>query len=188
MTELKHIKAIQSGDFSGLPISNTSTAVNMTGSWKFFRPTLKPQESPCLDACPLHISIAEYMLEFAAGNHLKALEILRRDNPMPAVTGRVCPNFCQTACNRKNFDEAVLIGDIERALGDFGLTQPHPNKQPTQAKKVAIIGSGPAGLAAAAEMARHGCKVTIYEKEKQAGGLLRYGIGPHRLPRNILDK
>jgi NADPH-dependent glutamate synthase beta subunit-like oxidoreductase/Pyruvate/2-oxoacid:ferredoxin oxidoreductase delta subunit len=186
MTKLKHIDAIRNGDLSGLPVSWGSTAVNMTGSWKFFRPTLKPKDSPCLEACPLHIAIAEYMQEFGAGNHLEALEILRRNNPMPAVTGRVCPNFCQSACNRKNFDEAVLIGDIERALGDLGLTTPHPDSTQECDKKVAVIGSGPAGLAAAFFLARYGIKVTIFEKHEAPGGLLRYGIPAYRLPRQIL--
>ena len=188
MTELKHINAIKNGDFSGLPIADTSTAVNMTGSWKFFRPTLKPKKSPCLEACPLHIEISDYMQEFAAGNHLEALEILRTNNPMPAVTGRVCPNFCQSACNRTDFDEAVLIGNIERALGDFGLTQAHAVTRRNCQEKVAIIGSGPAGIAAAVFLARAGIKVTIFEKDPAPGGLLRYGIPAYRLPHRILDQ
>ena len=188
MIKLKHIEAIRNGDFTGLPISSTSTAVNMTGSWKFFRPTLKPKKSPCFEACPLHILIAEYMQEFAAGNHLAALEIIRRNNPMPAVTGRVCPHFCQSACNRTDFDEAVLIGDIERALGDLGLTQPYSVENQVCHEKAAIIGSGPAGLAAAVFLARAGVKVTIFEQSEAPGGLLRYGIPAYRLPRQILEK
>ena len=187
MTELKHIKAIKNGDFSGLPISYTSTTVHLTGSWKFFRPTLKPKKSPCLEACPLHIEIAEYMQEFAAGNHLEALKILRQNNPLPAVTGRVCPNFCQSACNRTDFDEAVLIGNVERALGDLGLTQPHTVENQKRQEKIAIIGSGPAGLAAAVFLARQGVKVTIFEQAENPGGLLRYGIPVYRLPRKVLE-
>ncbi len=188
MTELKHIEAIRSGDFSGLPIAFSSTAVNMTGSWKFFRPALKPKKSPCLEACPLHIAIADYMQEFTAGNHLQALKILRQNNPLPAVTGRVCPNFCQSACNRTDFDEAVLIGNVERALGDLGLTQPHSVENQERHEKVAIIGSGPAGLAAAVFLARQGVQVTIFEQAENPGGLLRYGIPAYRLPRQILEK
>ena len=188
MTELRHIEAIKNGDFSGLPIACGTTAVNMTGSWKFFRPALKPKKSPCLEACPLHIAIADYMQEFSAGNHLKALEIIRKDNPLPAVTGRVCPNFCQSACNRTDFDEAVLIGNIERALGDLGLTQPHTIENKNCKEKVAVIGSGPAGLAAAVFLARQGVQVTIFEQAEKPGGLLRYGIPAYRLPRRILDQ
>ncbi len=186
MTKLRHIEAIKNGDFTGLPIAFSSTAVNMTGSWKFFRPALQPKKSPCLEACPLHIEIADYMQEFTAGNHLKALEILRQNNPMPAVTGRVCPNFCQSACNRTDFDEAVLIGNVERALGDLGLTQPHSFENRECQEKVAIIGSGPAGLAAAVFLARQGVQVTIFEQAENPGGLLRYGIPAYRLPRQIL--
>lgn len=188
MTDLKHIKAIRDGDFSGLPIADSSTAVNMTGSWKFFRPTLQPKKSPCHEACPLKIEIADYMPELAAGNYPAALEILRRCNPLPAVTGRVCPHFCQSACNRFDFDEALLIGDIERALGDFGLTKPYAPVNQNCDKKAAVIGSGPAGLAAALFLARAGVKVTIFEQAEAPGGLLRYGIPAYRLPREILDR
>ncbi len=192
MTELKHIKAIRDGDFSGLPIADGSTAVNMTGSWKFFRPALQPKKSPCNEACPLKIEIADYMRELAVGNYPAALEILRRRNPLPAVTGRVCPHFCQGACNRTDFDTALLIGDIERALGDFGLTKPYVRFDATinreGDKKAAIIGSGPAGLAAAVFLAREGVKVTIFEQADAPGGLLRYGIPAYRLPREILNQ
>ena len=188
MTELRHIEAIKNGDFTGLPIACGSTAVNMTGSWKFFRPALQPKKSPCREACPLHIAIADYMQEFAAGNHLKALAILRQNNPLPAVTGRVCPSFCQSACNRTDFDEAVLIGNIERALGDLGLTQPHAVENHKRQEKVAVIGSGPAGLAAAIFLARQGVQVTVFEQNENPGGLLRYGIPAYRLPRQILDQ
>jgi len=188
MTKLRHIEAIKNGDFTGLPIAYNSTSINMTGSWKFFRPALKPKKSPCLEACPLHIAIADYMQEFVAGNHLEALKIIRQNNPMPAVTGRVCPNFCQSACNRTDFDEAILIGNVERALGDLGLTQPHSIENQERQEKVAVIGSGPAGLAAAVFLARTGVKVTIFEQAEAPGGLLRYGIPAYRLPRQILDQ
>ncbi len=188
MNELKHITAIRNGDFTGLPIADKSTAINMTGSWKFFRPLLKPKKAPCLEACPLHIEIAEYIREFAAGNQLAALEILRRDNPLPAITGRVCPNFCQGACNRTEFDEALKLGSLERALGDFGLKHPPMLNAKDTGKTAAVIGSGPAGLGAAVFLARAGVKVTIFEKDSAPGGLLRFGIPAYRLPRPILDR
>ena len=84
MTELRHVKAIQNGDFSGLPISATSTAVNMTGSWKFFRPHLVTKDSPCRQACPLNIPIAAYLDGLASGKPLESLALLRDFNPMPA--------------------------------------------------------------------------------------------------------
>ena len=107
---------------------------------------------------------------------------------MPAVTGRVCPHFCQNACNRQEFDEAVLIGDLERYLGDLGLENRHPACSSQRSEKVAVIGAGPAGLSAAVFLARQGLQVSIYEKAPAAGGLLRYGIPGYRLPRTILDR
>ena len=188
MTELKHVKAIQNGDFRGLPISATSTAINLTGNWKFFRPHLVAKDSPCRQACPLNIPIATYLDKLSSGKPLEALALLRDTNPMPAVTGRVCPHFCQSACNRQEFDEAVLIGDLERYLGDLGLKYPHPASAGKKTEKIAIIGAGPAGLSAAFFLARQGLKVTIFEKAPTAGGLLRYGIPAYRLPRSILDQ
>ena len=188
MTELRHVKAIQNGDFTGLPISATSTAVNLTGSWKFYRPHLVIKDSPCRQACPLNIPIATYLDKLASGKASEALALLRDYNPMPAITGRVCPHFCQSACNRQGFDEAVLIGDLERYLGDLGLESTHFASAGERAEKVAVIGAGPAGLGTAVFLARQGLKVTIFEKAPAAGGLLRYGIPAYRLPRPILDR
>ena len=188
MTELGHVKAIKNGDFSGLPISANSTAINMTGSWKFFRPHLATKNAPCHQACPLNIPIAAYLHKLASGKTREALTLLRDFNPMPAVTGRVCPHFCQSACNRQEFDDAVLIGDLERYLGDQGFEYPHSFKSGERAEKIAVIGAGPAGLSAAVFLARKGLQVTIFEKAPQAGGLLRYGIPSYRLPRSILDR
>ena len=188
MAKLRHVKAIQNGDFSGLPISATSTAVNLTGSWKFYRPHLVGKDSPCRQACPLHIPIAAYLDVLASDKPSQALALLRDYNPMPAITGRICPHFCQSACNRQEFDETILIGDLERYLGDLGLEQRHRPSAKERAEKIAVIGAGPAGLSAAVFLAREGLKVTIFEKAPAAGGLLRYGIPAYRLPRPILDR
>ncbi len=188
MTQLKYVKAIQNGDFTGLPVSASSTAVHLTGSWKFFRPHLVAKDSPCHQACPLQIPIAAYLDKLAKNKTSEALVLLRDANPMPAITGRVCPHFCQNACNRQEFDEAVLIGDLERHLGDLGLKIQHPASSKERSEKIAVIGAGPAGLSAAVFLARQGLKVTIFEKAPAAGGLLRYGIPAYRLPRTILDQ
>ncbi len=187
ISQLKHISAIRNRDFSGLPISSTSTAVNLTGSWKFFRPKTSEKDSPCQSACPLRIPIAGYLRQLAGQNPAAALETLREINPLPAVTGRVCPHFCEAACNRIEFDEAVKIGDLERWLGDFGLDRPHAFSPPPATDfKIAVVGAGPAGLAAAAFLARRGVAVEIFERGKEAGGLLRSAIPAYRLPREIL--
>ncbi len=170
------------------PVSTTTTEINLTGSWKFFRPQLVEKTAPCQVACPLYIDIASYMWELSRRDVAAALARLRRFNPLPAVCGRVCPNFCQQNCNRQDFDQAVQIGFVERFLGDYGLDIPFPAPPALRPERVAVIGSGPAGLACAAFLARQGIRVTIYEKETAPGGLLRYGIPAYRLPREILNR
>jgi len=170
------------------PVSTTTTEINLTGSWKFFRPQLVEKIAPCQAACPLHIDIAGYMRELSRRDPAAALAHLRLFNPLPAVCGRVCPNFCQQNCNRQDFDQAVQTGSVERFLGDYGLDIPFPAPQTLRSERVAVIGSGPAGMACAAFLACQGIRVTIYEKEAVPGGLLRYGIPAYRLPREILNR
>ncbi len=170
------------------PVSTTTTEINLTGSWKFFRPQLEERIAPCQAACPLHIDIAGYMRELSRQDVAAALAQLRLFNPLPAVCGRVCPHFCQQNCNRQDFDQAVRTGSVERFLGDYGLDIPFPAPPALRPERVAVIGSGPAGLACAAFLARQGIRVTIYEKEAAPGGLLRYGIPAYRLPREILKR
>jgi len=170
------------------PVSSTTTEINLTGSWKFFRPRLVEKTAPCQIACPLHIDIAGYMRELSRRDLPAALARLREFNPLPAVCGRVCPNFCQQNCNRQDFDQAVQTGAVERFLGDYGLDIPFLAPPALRPERVAVIGSGPAGLACAAFLARQGIRVTIYEKEAAPGGLLRYGIPAYRLPREILNR
>ena len=170
------------------PVSSTTTEINFTGSWKFFRPQLVEKAAPCQNACPLHIDIAAYMRALSRRDVPAALALLRQAHPLPAVCGRVCPNFCQQNCNRRDFDQDVQVGSVERFLGDYGLDIPFPAPSRRRPEKVAVIGSGPAGLACAAFLASRGIRVTIFEKEAEPGGLLRYGIPAYRLPREILKR
>jgi NADPH-dependent glutamate synthase beta subunit-like oxidoreductase len=170
------------------PASITTTEVNLTGGWKFFRPQLVEKIAPCQAACPLHIDIAGYMRELSRRDVSAVLAQLRLFNPLPAVCGRVCPHFCQQNCNRQDFDQAVQTGSVESFLGNYGLDIPFPAPPALRPERVAVIGSGPAGLACAAFLARQGIRVTIYEKESAPGGLLRYGIPAYRLPRKILKR
>ncbi len=142
----------------------------------------------CQEACPLGVNVQGYMALTRAGRYAEALELIRRDNVLPAICGRVCTHPCEVACRRSDLDGAVAIKDIKRFLADRANSAevvPLASKRP---EKIAVIGSGPAGLAAAADLARLGYSVTIFEKEEKPGGLLRYGIGPHRLPRDVLDR
>jgi NADPH-dependent glutamate synthase beta subunit-like oxidoreductase/Pyruvate/2-oxoacid:ferredoxin oxidoreductase delta subunit len=150
----------------------------------------KRQEPLCQANCPLGVNVQGYIALVKAGRYVEALGLIRKDNVLPGICGRVCHHPCEAACRRADVDAPLAIRDIKRFVADFGSRQHQtdpPSVGPTRTEKIAVVGSGPAGLAAAADLARQGFNVTIFEKEAQAGGLLRYGIGPHRLPRNILD-
>ena len=154
----------------------------------------KRQEPLCQANCPLGVNAQGYIALVRAGRYTQALELIRRDNVLPGICGRICTHPCERACRRADVDGALAIRDIKRFLadavdGESIIGSAHDRLQAaTRPETVAVIGSGPAGLAAAADLARQGVGVTIFEKEDQAGGLLRYGIGPHRLPRDILDR
>ncbi|HAZ12365.1 MAG: hypothetical protein A2X86_03925 [Bdellovibrionales bacterium GWA2_49_15] len=145
----------------------------------------------CTSACPGNIEIGTYMGQVRDGEIGKAAETLLLNNPIPAMTGRVCPHLCESACNRNGFDESVSIREAERFLGDYILANAAkfmkaPKKQ--LAKKVAIIGSGPAGLSAAFYLRKLGYRVTVFDKMPEAGGMLRYCIPGYRLPNEVVAK
>lgn len=151
----------------------------------------KRQPAPCRTACPLGINVQAYMALTAASRFDEALEVVRGDNPLPGICGRVCHHPCEETCRRMNVDEPVAICSVKRFLADRELEQHPPRfspvKKPRQTKRVAVIGAGPAGLAAAHYINRAGFPVTIFEAHPEAGGMLRMGINAFRLPRAILD-
>ena len=156
------------------------------------RPTIDKRRAPlCRENCPLGVNAQGYIALAKKGKYAEALALIRERNILPGVCGRVCIHPCETDCRRGGVDGAVSFRAIKRFLTDCEAEHPEDvkftRKSPERKEKFAVIGSGPAGLAAAAEIARCGCHVTVFDKEKMAGGLLRYGIGPHRLPRRILD-
>jgi NADPH-dependent glutamate synthase beta subunit-like oxidoreductase/Pyruvate/2-oxoacid:ferredoxin oxidoreductase delta subunit len=171
-----------------ISVSHASTRLNRTGSWKYIRPQYRDGVAPCNAGCPTGVDIEGYMNLLREGRAAEALELLLRENPMPAITGRVCHHPCETACNRAGFDEPVAIHLVERALGDEILTAPPPVLPQRHAERVAVIGSGPAGLACAYHLARQGYGVTVFEEAAEAGGMLRQGIPAYRLPRDLLDR
>ncbi len=188
MEAINQESVVSPGDIKEAPISLTTTDTNLTGSWKFFRPCFAEKVSPCRAACPLHNDLPAVLKLVSSQDMDQALSLLRRSNPLPAVTGRVCPNFCQQQCTRSGCDQEVLVGCVERTLGDFGLDRPFPQPEALRSERVAVVGSGPAGLAAAAFLARHGLQVTILERDSEPGGMLRYGIPAYRLPREVLAR
>lgn len=146
---------------------------------------------PCSSHCPTHINIPSYMEKVRNNDLAGAAHILIYSNPMPAVTGRVCPIFCEPQCNRNAFDEPVAIRCVERAVGDYILEHGKDFFLPPKTesgKKIAIIGSGPAGLSAAFYLRQSGHKVIIYERYPDAGGMLRYSIPAYRLPKEVVTK
>lgn len=156
------------------------------------RPVIDKRRLPlCRENCPLGVNAQGYVALAKAGKYAEALALIREKNVLPGICGRICNHPCESECRRGELDEAVSIRAIKRFLADYEAKNdikieiPEPAEK--REEKFAVIGSGPAGLAAAAELAKRGCQVRVFEKEDEAGGLLRYGIGPHRLPREILD-
>ena len=147
--------------------------------------------TPCSTECPANVDIPSYISQIREGNLVEAARILLETNPLPAITGRVCPHFCESKCNRFSFDESVSIRCIERFMGDYIIENPDvmtASPQMETKNHVAIIGSGPTGLSAAFYLRRLGHKVTIYESMAKPGGLLTYGIPPYRLPEDVVRR
>ena len=148
-------------------------------------------EYPCTTGCPAKINIPSYLNKINQGDLAEAARALLDFNPLPAITGRVCPVFCEPSCNRGHFDEPVAIRCVERTLGDYILERTAELFVPPGAesgKSAAIIGSGPAGLAAAFYL-RYSChSVTVYERLPEAGGMLLYSIPAYRLPKDVVRK
>ncbi|MHC4600217.1 MAG: FAD-dependent oxidoreductase [Planctomycetota bacterium] len=155
--------------------------------------TVEP--SPCMVACPAGVDVKAYVGLISAGKFDRALEIVRQRNPLPGICGRVCTHPCEAGCNRAEVDEPVAICDLKRFIADYELAQAGNGKRmeaaipafPATNHRVAVVGSGPAGLTVANDLAQAGVKVTVFESLPRAGGMLRYGIPAFRLPRKILD-
>lgn len=166
-----------------------SSLANHTGTWRTERPVYVDRLPPCNHACPAGEDIQGWLYHAESGDYRRAWQELTRNNPMPALMGRVCYQPCEDVCNRSQLDAAVNIHAVERFLGDearrhgwnFDITA-----QPT-GKHVLVVGAGPSGLSAAYHLARLGHQVTIHEAGPLAGGMMRFGISKYRLPRDVLD-
>jgi heterodisulfide reductase subunit A-like polyferredoxin len=147
-------------------------------------------ESPCKNACPAGISVQGYVALIAQGRYREALELIRRDNPFPAVCGRVCTHPCEKVCARADLDDPIAIRDLKRFVADWEVDQGEPNLPdlPEQDKEqIAVIGAGPAGLTCAFYLALEGYRPTVLEALDTAGGMLRVGIPDYRLPPKMLN-
>jgi NADPH-dependent glutamate synthase beta subunit-like oxidoreductase/Pyruvate/2-oxoacid:ferredoxin oxidoreductase delta subunit/bacterioferritin-associated ferredoxin len=174
--------------------SGCDTCIHVCPTMAYFppqgRPIDTPKLPPCNANCPIGNDIEGVVTLIQQDKWDAALDLLRTTNPLPGITGRVCDSPCEAACNRGGFDQPVHMKAVERALADYAAQRlhksigdsPHRHKE-----RVAIIGSGPAGLSCGYHLARKGFRVTIIEQKAQLGGILRYGIPSYRLPKNILD-
>lgn len=169
------------------------------GSTSSLRPEFVPKTPACAKACPNHHDIRAILTTIArAEAHGKtsdqalteAFYLLADLNPLPASCGRACPHQCELQCSRLDVDEAVSINCLERYIGDYALEKKLPLTPLTadrHPERVAVIGSGPAGLSCAYQLARRGYSVTVFEAFPRPGGMLRYGLPSYRLPRQVLD-
>ncbi len=174
-----------------IPKSSITTEVNKTGSWRFLKPIYDEKTAPCSVACPASEDIPLIQMLTNQGYFKEAWETILKENPFPGICGRVCFHPCENNCNRKIFDEAVNIRAVERFLSDtaarYGLT-PALDIVRHNGQKIAIIGSGPAGLAASYFFTILGYRCTVFERLSKPGGLLRWGIPEYRLPEYVLDR
>ena len=152
---------------------------------------MQAHAAPCTQKCPAGTDIPAYMEQLRKGNMEGAARIIMEYNPMPMITGRVCAHWCHGGCNRRQYDERVAIGGVERFMGDYILDhsdQFFTKSETSTGKSVAIVGSGPSGLAAAYYLRRAGNDVTVFDRKKEAGGMLMYTIPAYRLPKDVVRK
>jgi NADPH-dependent glutamate synthase beta subunit-like oxidoreductase len=149
---------------------------------------IRPERSPCSMDCPLGVHQREYHNLIKLNMLNEAAELISNYHPMPAITGRVCPHPCETECSRSLVDKSININGLEQYLGDHLLTLTPAVSNMDNKDKIAVIGSGPAGLSAAYYLTLKGYNVTVFEKDQKPGGLLKSVIPSFRLPEDVLDR
>jgi 2-oxoacid:acceptor oxidoreductase delta subunit (pyruvate/2-ketoisovalerate family) len=166
-----------------------SSLANKTGSWRTERPVYVDRLPPCNAQCPAGEDIQGWLFHAESGDYEAAWRHLTRDNPFPAIMGRVCYHSCEEVCNRGKIDTAVGIDSVERFLGDEALNKGwrFASSGEESGQHVLVVGAGPSGMSAAYQLRRLGHAVTVLEAGPQMGGMMRFGIPKYRLPRDVLD-
>lgn len=164
------------------------TCVNACPMDVFRRDFNQEEVPPCAEECPAHIPMREYMHLVTLGQYEDAIDLILTKNPLFAITGHVCFHSCEQKCARNEVDEPVNINGVERYLGELMLSEPAVPVKQLYASKIAIVGSGPAGLAAAFALTKKGYPVTVFEADDEIGGMLRTAIPEYRMPTEVLDK
>lgn len=166
-----------------------SSLANKTGTWRTERPVYVNRLPPCNAQCPAGEDIQGWLFRAESGDYESAWHHLTRDNPFPAIMGRVCYHSCEGACNRATLDSAVGINSVERFLGDEALKKGWKFSAPAaeSGKRVLVVGAGPSGMSAAYHLRRLGHTVTVMEAGPLMGGMMRFGIPKYRLPRDVLE-
>ncbi|MDX2299529.1 MAG: NAD(P)-binding protein [Xanthomonadaceae bacterium] len=166
-----------------------SSLANKTGSWRTERPVYVDRLPPCNAECPAGEDIQGWLFHAESGDYQAAWRHLVRDNPFPAIMGRVCYHTCEGVCNRGKIDDSVGINSVERFLGDLALQEHWAFDPPAResGKHVLVVGAGPSGMSAAYHLRRFGHAVTVAEAGPAMGGMMRFGIPKYRLPRDVLD-
>ena len=177
-------------DMPFLPVSLGDMQWSKTGSWRSMRPQYDDKTPPCNQACPAGIDIVHFLMLIEKGKFKDAWLKIKEENPFPGVCGRVCPHPCETHCNRGEYDQPVSINALERVVADATTRarSRHLDRCEQKAEKVAIVGSGPAGLSCAYHLARLGYRSDVLEALPVPGGILRTGIPAYRLPVDILNR
>ncbi len=147
--------------------------------------------SPCENTCPANVNVPGYIALVASGRFMDAYNLVRQENPFPAVCGRICTRPCESKCRRRTTDEAVAIRDLKRFVADYAYRNEKPYSReivfPRNGKSVAVIGAGASGLTCAWYLSRIGYEVDVFESQSVAGGVLAYGIPEYRLPKDVLE-
>lgn len=191
---LREVKACQTPVCQGMDI--TTNSARLEGYRKVRLEQMLADHNadcvaPCAETCPANVDIQLYLRHVADGNFAAALEVIKDRNPFPVVCGRVCPHPCEDQCRRGLVDAPVAINHVKRFVADWDMEKDiswSPKKKPATGKKIAVVGAGPSGLAAAYYSAIQGHDITVFERQPYAGGMMRYGIPEYRLPKKLLDK